>query len=72
MEIYEKKNKISGPVSYTLLKPNDNNKIYTSYILLLGDEHFSNEYICDNCNDDEQCLNTLSNNNENDFLNIFN
>ena len=46
-------NKISGPISFYLLKPNstlyNNNEIILPYILLLGDDHENDKY---RCNDD--------------------
>ena len=63
---------ISGPVSYKLLKPNNNSD---PYIILFGDEHFSNKNTCSNCNlQNNICLNTFFDKNQiyNTFLKHFN
>lgn len=44
-------NKISGPVSLTILKPTDDNyrNLKAPIFILFGDVHWSKENLCDNC-----------------------
>jgi hypothetical protein len=44
-------NKISGPVSLTILKPTDDNyrNLKAPIFILFGDIHWSNENLCNNC-----------------------
>ena len=46
----KKYNKISGPISFHILKPKNKNmsKYILPLIILFGDKHFSDEYRCDN------------------------
>jgi hypothetical protein len=56
--------RISGPVSLTILEPIEEN---LPLIMLFGDVHFSNSYLCENCNHSVNCYDIQ----DNDFLKLF-